>query len=99
MNTANKHIISHLIPISILLLAVYSIVPFIKPGVPIASLLNNTTLWWSISGLILIIFFLSRYYFFDKRNSDNLMILWLYLLWNIACILRGVFEAELYWDY
>ena len=99
MNTANKHIISHLIPISILLLAVYSIVPFIKPGVPIASLLNNTTLWWSISGLILIIFFLSRYYFFDKRNSDNLMILWLYLLWNIACILRGVFEAELYWDW
>lgn len=99
MNTVNKHIISHLIPISILLLAVYSIVPFIKPGVPIASLLNNTTLWWGISGFILIIFFLSRYYFFDKRNTDNLMILWIYLLWNTVCILRGVFEAELYWDW
>lgn len=99
MNTINKHIISHLLPISILLLAVYSVIPYIKPGIPMASLLDNTVLWWGISAFILIGFFLSRYYFFDKRNTDNMMIIWIYLLWNVMCIVRGMFVAEIYWDW
>lgn len=99
MNTINKHIISHLLPISILLLAVYSVIPYIKPGIPMVSLLDNTVLWWGISAFILIGFFLSRYYFFDKRNTDNMMIIWIYLLWNVMCIVRGMFVAEIYWDW
>lgn len=99
MNTVNKHIVSHLIPVSTLLLAVYSIVPYLKPGVPMASMLNNTMLWWIVSAIILIAFLLSRYYFFDKRNTDNMMIIWLYLLWNAVSILRGIFVAEIYWDW
>lgn len=98
MNTVNKQIISHVIPIIILLMAVYSVVPYLRPGVPMASLLNNTMLWWCISGLILLVFFISKYYFFDKRNADNMIIIWLYLLWNAVCIVRGLFEIETYWD-
>lgn len=98
MNTVNKHIISHLIPISILLLAVYSVIPYLRPEVPMASMLNNTMLWWSVSVLILLVFFISKYYFFDKRNADNMLIIWLYLLWNVVCIVRGLFEVETYWD-
>ncbi|MFA7491955.1 MAG: hypothetical protein WCZ43_00335 [Proteiniphilum sp.] len=99
MNRVNKQIISHTIPIIIFLLAVYSVLPYFKPGVPMIGFLNNTTVWWSISFLILIVFFLSRYYFFDKRNQDNMLIVWIYLLWNLVCIIRGMFAAEMYWDW
>lgn len=99
MNTVNKQIISHLIPVSMLLLAIYSIMPYMKPGVPMVSSLNNTTFWWGISILILVAFFLSRNYFFDKRNEDNMLIIWIYLLWNATCIVRGMFVAEMYWDW
>lgn len=99
MNAQNKQIISHLVPFSAFLLAIYSIIPYIKQGIPMASTLNNTTLWWAISGLILVVFLLSKYSFFDKRNVDNMIIIWIYLLWNTVCIIRGMFIAEIYWDW
>ena len=99
MNTINKQIVSQLIPLSILLIAVSSVVPYMKPEVPMVSSLDNTTLWWAVSALILIIFFLSKHFFFDKRNDDNMLIIWIYLLWNVMCIIRGMFVAELYWDW
>ena len=95
----NKQIVSHLIPVSILLMTIYTVLPYIKPGIPVLSSLDNTTLWWGISFLILAVFFFSRYYFFDKTNEDNMLIVWIYLLWNVVCITRGMFEAELYWDW
>lgn len=99
MNTVNKQIISQIIPVTIFLLAIYSVIPYLKPGIPMVESLNNTTVWWGISILILIAFFLSRSYFFDKRNEDNMLIIWIYLLWNLVCIVRGMFEAEMYWDW
>ena len=99
MNTINKQVISKAIPFSGFLLAIYSVLPYIKQGVPMVSTLNNTTLWWVISTLILVTFLLSRYFYFDKRNADNLLIVWLYLLWNAVCVVRGMFEAEVYWDW
>ena len=99
MDRINKQIISHVIPVIILLIAIYSVVPFFKPGVPMAAVLNNTTIWWAISFLILTTFFLSYRYFFDKRNQDNMLIVWVYLLWNLVCIVRGMLVAEAYWDW
>ena len=99
LNTANKQIISQIIPVTIFLLAVYSVLPYLKPGVPLVESLNNTTVWWSISFLILVVFFLSKSYFFDKRNQDNMLIIWIYLLWNFVCIIRGMLDAEMYWDW
>ncbi|WP_352421228.1 hypothetical protein [Proteiniphilum sp.] len=95
----NKRIVSHVIPISILLIAIYSVLPYLKKGIPLVDTLNNTTVWWSLSFLILLVFFLSRFYFFDKRNEDNMLIIWLYLLWNLICVIRGMFVAEIYWDW
>lgn len=99
MNTVNKQIISHTIPVTIFLLTIYSVLPFFKQGVPMVSSLNNTTVWWGISILILAAFFLSKHYFFDKRNEDSMLIVWMYLLWNIVSIVRGMFAAEMYWDW
>lgn len=99
MNTINKQLSSKVIHISGLLLAICTILPFIKQGVPMVSSLNNTTLLWFISTLILVAFFLSSFFFYDKRNADNLLIVWIYLLWNGVCIVRGVFVSEMYWDW
>jgi len=99
MSTVNKQIVSHVIPVTIFLMTVYTVLPFLKPGVPMASSLNNTALWWAVSIFILTLFFLSRLYFFDKKNEDNTLIVWIYLLWNAVCIVRGIFVAEIYWDW
>lgn len=99
MDKINRQIISHLIPVTMLLMAIYSVLPFLNQGVPMAETLNNTTIWWGISFLILMIFFLSNRYFFDVRNQDNMLLVGIYLLWNIACIIRGTFIAEQYWDW
>lgn len=64
-----------------------------------AATLNNTTVWWAISIFILFVFLLSRYYFFDKRNDENMLIVWIYLLWNLITIVRGLFVVEIYWDW
>lgn len=95
----NKQIVSHILPISILLIAIYSVMSHLKTGIPMIHSLNNTTMWWIFSFLILLVFFLSRIYFFDKRNEGNMLILWIYLLWNLVCIIRGMFVAEIYWDW
>lgn len=99
MEKVNKQIISHVTPVTILLMTIYTVLPYVKQGVPIIPSFNNTTLWWAISFMILIVFFLSRYYFFDKKNQDNMLIVWIYLLWNGVCIARGMFDAEMYWDW
>jgi len=95
----NKQIISHVLPVTILLMTIYTVLPYVKQGIPVISTFNNTTLWWGISFFILAVFFISRYYFFDKRNEDNMLVVWIYLLWNVVCIARGMFEAEIYWDW
>lgn len=99
MNSINRQIIGRLLPVTIILITVYSVVPYLKRGIPMAASLNNTTLWWSISIFILFVFLLSRYYFFDKRNDENMLIVWIYLLWNLITIVRGMFVVENYWDW
>lgn len=99
MNTVNKQIISHAIPVTILVLTVNSVWSFAKRWRSITSVLNNTTLIWALSILILVVFFLAKYSFFDKKNQQNLRIVWIYLIWNIICIIRGMLIAEIYWDW
>lgn len=99
MNTVNKQIVSHAIPVTILVLTVNSVWSFAKRWRSITSVLNNTTLIWALSILILVVFFLAKYSFFDKKNQQNLRIVWIYLIWNIICIIRGMLIAEIYWDW
>ncbi|MDD2244608.1 MAG: hypothetical protein VB024_11170 [Dysgonamonadaceae bacterium] len=95
----NKQIISHISPFTILFIAIISILSLSKPGGTILDKLNVTAAWWMIAFIILIIFLFSKYYFVDKRNNKNLRFVLLYLLWNIVCIIRGMFVAEIYWDW
>lgn len=99
MTTVNKHIISRLIPITIFFLTLYTALPYVKPGIPFLHSLDSTPLRWSISIMILAVIFLARYSFYDKRNEDNMILIWIYLLWNAVCIIRGAFAAEMYWDW
>lgn len=99
MNTVNKQIVSQVIPVTILLITVYSVLYFLRPSFAMLAPLNNTTVWWGISSLILVAFFFSKHNFIEKRENRNLLFVWIYLLWNIACIVRGMFVAEVYWDW
>ena len=74
MNTVNKQIISQAIPVTILVLTVYSVLSFAKRWRSITSVLNNTTIVLVLSRIILAVFFLARYSFFDKKNEQNLRI-------------------------
>lgn len=99
MGTVSKQITSQVTPVTVFLITVNSVLVFVKAGVPLVSILDNTTLWWGISFTILTFFFLSKYSFFDKRNNKEMRIVWIYLAWNATCIVRGVFAAEIYWDW
>jgi len=61
--------------------------------------LDITVVWWIILFSFLTIFFLSNKYFLDEKDKKNLLVLKLYLFWVLACMLRGVFVAEIYWDW
>src|SRR5690554_5517045 len=99
MNVVTKQFVSQFVPVSILLITIYSVLHYLRPEVMMLSFLDNTTVWWMLSILILIFFFLSKKHFFDKINQRNLLIVWIYLLWNMICIVRGMFVAEIYWDW
>ena len=84
-----------LISISILLVSISSIATYFQPKI----IVNNTTVWWSIHALILCIFFVGKRYFYDRRQSQCMLFIQWYLLWNIFSASRGVFIAEIYWDW
>jgi hypothetical protein len=59
---------------------------------------NNYTNW--IIYFTITIFFLNGIkFYYDKKNSKNLLFVKLYLIWIIICSVRGIFEAEFYWDF
>ncbi len=95
----NKSRIGQLIPVTILILSFYTIIPYLKPEIPLLSFFNNSSLWWGISFAILLVFFFSRYRYFDKLDGDNMLVVWIYLFWNLVCIARALFESELKWEW
>ncbi len=99
MKPTLKHFVSASLPITIVLLAFYSIVRLYRPDFPLLSYLDITAVQWLISSFILLIFFFSRMYFFDDSNKRYLFVVDIYLFWMIVCIVRGLFEAESYWDW
>lgn len=84
---------------SILPVAIMSVVRFPRPQFDVLSNFNNTTFWWIIQALLLLLFWVSKNYFFEKANSDNLQVVKWYLWWNIFSFSRGLFIAEVYWDW
>lgn len=100
MNTFNKQIISQVLPFTILLIAVSTALYYPRPSVPsFLSSWNNTTMWWMVYIIILAIFIFSNIYFFDRINRKEIRIIGIYILWNVICIIRGAYAAEIYWDW
>lgn len=50
---------------------------------------------WGITALTIIVFYYARHYF----PQNNMALINLYTAWNIICIIRGCFTAEIYWDW
>lgn len=60
--------------------------------------LNNTVIWWIVYALILFFLVRAKSEFYDNTNIPKLTTIKLYLIWNIICIVRGLFVSEDYWD-
>ncbi|WP_159522015.1 hypothetical protein [Sunxiuqinia indica] len=78
-----------MLPIAVTSIKLYSTIP-----------LGNTLIWWGVQALVLLVFFLDvRYSRRQLEDSSLIRSLKWYLLWNVFSIIRGVFVAEIYWDY
>lgn len=99
MQLTKKQLIKLLLPVTILLVAVYSVLSFPNEKLPLLTYLKSTTFWWVISVAVLVVLLMSNFYFFDRKNASHLRIVEIYLLWNIICIVRGMFVADGYWEW
>lgn len=83
-----------IIPFAVLLIAVYSVQRYV------ARPIDNTAIWWLIETLILLSFFaVVRYDPNTQEDRRAMMSVKWYLLWIMLSIVRGIFMAEIYWDY
>lgn len=99
MKPTVKHFVSLSLPYAFLLTAIFSITSFANPSFPILYYFDSTTVKWAFSFFIIIVFFFSSKYFYDNQNRKNMISVNLYLFWTILCIIRGVFEAQGYWEW
>lgn len=99
MKPTIKHFVAVALPYTIILISIYSIMPYYSEKIPVLSYIDSTTIWWSLSFVVLIIYFLSNRYFIVHQNNRELIFINLYLLWMLVCIIRGLFVAEIYWDW
>lgn len=95
----NNVLVKRMFSFTIILITVYSVLPYPKSEGNIISTLNNTTVWWVVLTLIIMIFWQAkRVYRFENQYTDLKFVNY-YLLWNLFEIIRGVFIAETYWDW
>lgn len=89
-----KKTIEKIIPFTVLPIAISSVQLY--TSVPV----GNTAFWWLVNILILFSYFWTvRYSFLSFEDRQAILFVKLYLLWNIFSIIRGLFAAEIYWDY
>lgn len=88
-----KNILSVIICFTVLPIAINSAQRFAYAPI------GSTLVWWIIKAIILIIFLISRLTFFESENKRHFIFIKLFLIWVIFSIIRGVFMAEMYWDY
>lgn len=99
MKPTLKHFVSTILPYTIVLLALFTEVQLSVSSMPLLSLLSVTSINWGVSFFILVIFFLSRTYFFDNKNKKNMFVVLIYLIWMAISIVRGMFAAEIFFDW
>jgi hypothetical protein len=95
---SNSNLFKNVFSVTILIVTIYSILPYPSPLNNTIVNIRNTTFWWILIFFSLAFFWFSKRYFFDIRNTTNLKVIKWYLLWNIFNILRGFWAVENYWD-
>jgi len=75
--------------------------------ITVASVRSSTNLnidsiifWWTVDVFMILLLVLLKPLYFNKTNNNS--VIWpikLFTLWNIICIVLGVYIAEYYWDY
>jgi hypothetical protein len=61
--------------------------------------IGNELFWWVVQLIFIFILFKIKKRSSTKLLESILLPIKLYLIWNIVCILRGVFLAENYWEW
>ena len=88
-----RRLITFLVPVSVLFIALISV------AVHSSATIGSTALWWGLEFIIIVIYLIATFLFFKSENSKSVIIVHLFLLWNIFSIVRGFFAAEIYWDW
>ena len=99
MKPTIKHFVAIALPYTIILISIYSVLPYYSDRIPVISYITSTTVWWTISYFIIILYFFSKTYYFEQLNEKNFLFIKIYLIWISICIVRGMFVAENYWDW
>ena len=99
MKPTIKHFVAIALPYTIILISIFSILPYYSDRIPVICYITSTTVWWAISYFIIILYFFSKTYYFELLNEKNFLFIKIYLIWISICIVRGMFVAENYWDW
>ena len=60
---------------------------------------GTTYVWWVVNSIILMAILKVKNRTYNKNNNPFTWIVFLYLIWNIGCIIRGCLIAENYWEW
>ena len=58
-----------------------------------------TTFWWIVDALMIYSFLKLKQNYFNPENRLIILPVLLFLVWNMICIIRGIFVAENYWEW
>lgn len=91
----NKYLLQKYIPFSILFITILTIQPYTT-----LELIGSTAVIWFLEFILLLAFYLIIPYLKTKEDltlARKLVVL--YLIYNFFSFFRGLFVAEIYWDY
>lgn len=60
---------------------------------------GTTFLWWAINTVTLFALLVAKPKFYESNNNSTNLVIFIYLFWNLSCIVRGAFIAENYWEW
>jgi hypothetical protein len=87
------------LPYTLLIVTLFSVIPYAKTPDNVLSLINNTTLWWLILAYIVATFWKVKSKSTLRTDFKYFDVVNYYLSWNVFQIIRGTFVAETYWDW
>jgi hypothetical protein len=89
----NKKLLKKYLPYSILVIAILSLNPYTKFP------LQSMTILWTLEVFILYLFYSIIPYVKANYSTTEMNIVTFYLFYNVFSFVRGLYVAEIYWDY